>query len=75
MIVLAALVVYPFVVADYQRALMSDIFNSGIFAMSLDLLLGFTELITLGHAGFGGLMAYVVIVFGSLREPRGRHAV
>jgi branched-chain amino acid transport system permease protein len=63
---LAALIVYPLLVADYQRALVTELFIFGIFAMSLDLLLGFTGLMSLGHAGFFGLGAYVVIVLGTL---------
>jgi branched-chain amino acid transport system permease protein len=62
----AALVVYPLLVADYQRSLVTELFIFAIVAMSLDLLLGFTGLMSLGHAGFFGLGAYVVIVLGSL---------
>ncbi len=66
LLLLGALVLYPFLVADYQRALVTELFIFGIFAMSLDLLLGYTGLMSLGHAGFFGLGAYVVIVLGSL---------
>lgn len=66
LIVIAALVLYPFMVADYQRALVTELLIFGIFAMSLDLLLGFTGLMSLGHAGFFGLGAYVVIVMGAM---------
>jgi branched-chain amino acid transport system permease protein len=66
LLVIAALVLYPFMVADYQRALVTELFIFGIFAMSLDLLLGFTGLMSLGHAGFFGLGAYVVIVMGAM---------
>ena len=34
--------------------------------MSLDLILGFTGLMSLGHAAFFGLGAYAVAVLGSL---------
>jgi branched-chain amino acid transport system permease protein len=63
---LVALMIYPLFVADYQRTLVVELFIFGIFAMSLDLLLGFTGLMSLGHAGFFGLGAYVVIVLGAL---------
>jgi branched-chain amino acid transport system permease protein len=66
LIVLAALVVYPLFVADYQRQLVAELFIFAIFAMSLDLLLGYTGLMSLGHAGFFGIGAYVVIVLGTL---------
>ena len=50
---------------DYPRALVAEIFIFAIFAMSLDLLLGFTGLMSLGHAAFFGL--------GRLRGRRPRH--
>jgi len=59
-IVLAVLLILPFFLADYPRALVSEIFIFAIFAMSLDLLLGFTGLMSLGHAAFFGLGAYAV---------------
>jgi branched-chain amino acid transport system permease protein len=66
LIVLAALLILPFFLTDYPRALVSEIFIFAIFAMSLDLLLGFTGLMSLGHAAFFGLGAYVVAVLGTL---------
>ncbi len=62
--VLAALAVLPFLLGDYPRALVAEIFIFAIFAMSLDLLLGFTGLMSLGHAAFFGLGAYAVAVLG-----------
>jgi branched-chain amino acid transport system permease protein len=62
--VLMALIVLPFLIGDYPRALVSEIFIFAIFAMSLDLLLGFTGLMSLGHAAFFGLGAYAVAVLG-----------
>ena len=52
------LLALPFAVSDYSRALVAEIFIFAIFAMSLDLLLGFTGLMSLGHAAFFGLGAY-----------------
>jgi branched-chain amino acid transport system permease protein len=66
LVFVAALVVYPLLVSDYSRALVTELFIFGIFAMSLDLLLGYTGLMSLGHAAFFGLGAYVVIVLGTL---------
>ncbi len=66
LVAVAALTLYPFIVSDYQRALVTELFIFAIFAISLDLLLGYTGLMSLGHAGFFGLGAYVVIVLGSL---------
>src|SRR5712671_3568884 len=61
-----AMLVYPFLVADYPRALLAEIYIFAIFAMSLDLLLGFTGLMSLGHAAFFGLGAYAVAILGTL---------
>ncbi|HEX4111197.1 MAG TPA: ABC transporter permease [Stellaceae bacterium] len=66
LVVVAALIVYPLFVADYQRQLVTELFIFAIFAMSLDLLLGYTGLMSLGHAAFFGVGAYVVIVLGTL---------
>src|ERR1700688_4245148 len=63
-LVLLALLALPFLMTDYPRALISEIFIFAIFAMSLDLLLGFTGLMSLGHAAFFGLGAYAVAVSG-----------
>jgi branched-chain amino acid transport system permease protein len=64
LLVLVALIVLPFLLSDYPRALISEIFIFAIFAMSLDLLLGFTGLMSLGHAAFFGLGAYAVAILG-----------
>jgi branched-chain amino acid transport system permease protein len=63
--VLLALLGLPFLMTDYPRALVSEIFIFAILAMSLDLLLGFTGLMSLGHAAFFGLGAYAVAVLGA----------
>ncbi len=66
LLVLAAMLVYPFLVPDYSRALIAEIFIFAIFAMSLDVLVGYTGLMSLGHAAFFGLGAYSVAILGSL---------
>ena len=65
LLVLAGLLILPFLLSNYPRALVSEIFIFAIFAMSLDLLLGFTGLMSLGHAAFFGLGAYAVAVLGA----------
>ena len=66
LIALLALLALPFAISDYPRALVAEIFIFAIFAMSLDLLLGFTGLMSLGHAAFFGLGAYAVAVLGTM---------
>ncbi|HTH35947.1 MAG TPA: ABC transporter permease [Xanthobacteraceae bacterium] len=63
-LVLVVLIALPFALSDYPRALIAEIFIFAIFAMSLDLILGFTGLMSLGHAAFFGLGAYAVAVLG-----------
>jgi branched-chain amino acid transport system permease protein len=65
-LVLLALVALPFALSDYSRTLVAEILIFAIFAMSLDLLLGFTGLMSLGHAAFFGLGAYAVGVLGNM---------
>jgi branched-chain amino acid transport system permease protein len=64
-IVLAAMVVFPFLIPSYPRQLIAEIYIFAIFAMSLDLILGFTGLMSLGHAAFFGLGAYSVAILGA----------
>ena len=66
LLVVLAMLVFPFLVTDYPRALIAEIYIFAIFAMSLDLLLGFTGLMSLGHAAFFGLGAYSVAILGTL---------
>ncbi|MBI5120243.1 MAG: branched-chain amino acid ABC transporter permease [Rhodospirillales bacterium] len=55
--------IYPLVGDSYYIRLLTKIMALGIFAMSLDLLIGFTGLISLGHAAFFGVSAYTVVWF------------
>jgi len=64
-VALLTLLMLPFLMTDYPRALVSEIFIFAILAMSLDLLLGFTGLMSLGHAAFFGLGAYSVAILGA----------
>src|SRR6202047_1739714 len=65
LLVAMGMLAYPFLVTDYPRALVAEIYIFGIFAMSLDLLLGFTGLMSLGHAAFFGLGAYAVAILAA----------
>lgn len=59
---LAALLAFPIVASKFYLQLLSKIMILAIFAMSLDLLVGFTGLISLGHAVFFGLGAYTLLL-------------
>jgi branched-chain amino acid transport system permease protein len=60
--ILIVLLLLPLAMPEYPRALASEIFIFAIFAMSLDLIFGFTGLMSLGHAAFFGLGAYAVTI-------------
>jgi branched-chain amino acid transport system permease protein len=55
---LAVLVVWPFVTDSYIRGLMIQTLILAIFAMSLDLQLGYTGLPSLGHAAYFGAAGF-----------------
>lgn len=60
---------YPWIVRTYYRSLLTEVFIFAIFAMSLDLLLGYTGLPSFGHAAYFGLGAYAVAFLAS-SDPR-----
>ncbi|MGE4239823.1 branched-chain amino acid ABC transporter permease [Ramlibacter sp.] len=49
---------------DYASSLVAEVLVFAIFAMSLDLLVGYTGLMSFGHAAFFGLSAYAVVTLG-----------
>lgn len=65
---LAIAFVFPFVSSLYYKALAIELLAFAIFAMSLDLLLGYTGLPSFGHAAFFGLGAYVAAYLSSTNQ-------
>ena len=59
---LLLLVVLPLFAGKFYVELFAKIMIMAVFAMSLDLLVGFTGLVSLGHAAFFGLASYVVVL-------------
>jgi len=57
---LAALVLFPTVGTDFYAQMVARMMILAIYAMSLDLLLGVTGLVSLGHAAFFGLSGYAL---------------
>ena len=55
----AALLVWPFAVGEFYVNLVTQIFIAAIFAASLNLLVGYGGLPSLGHACFLGVAAYL----------------
>ena len=59
LVVLAvALAVFPLFAATYPVKLLQEIMIFGIFAMSLDLLMGYAGMVSFGHSAFFGIGAY-----------------
>jgi branched-chain amino acid transport system permease protein len=57
---LAALAVLPLFAEKFYIQLFTKILIMGIFAMSLDLLIGYTGLVSFGHAAYFGAAGYVL---------------
>ena len=57
------LVAVPPFLSSYPLTLLTQALIFAVFAMSLDLLLGFTGLPSLGHAAYFGVAAYIVAIF------------
>jgi len=58
----AALIAFPVLAERFYLQLVSKIMIMAIFAMSLNLLVGCTGLVSLGHAAFFGLGAYTLML-------------
>jgi len=64
-----ALALFPFVGTDFYVQSAARMMILAIFAMSLDLLLGVTGLVSLGHAAFFGLAGYALAFLTPAGEP------
>ena len=62
---LVLLLIVPLVLETYWVGLFTEILIFAILAMSLDILLGYTGLPSLGHAGIFGVAAYAVAVLST----------
>ncbi len=58
----AALAAFPLFGDEFYQELVMRLMIMGIFAMSLDLLIGFTGLVSFGHAAFFGLSGYMLAI-------------
>jgi branched-chain amino acid transport system permease protein len=58
-LLIVALLAWPFAVGEFYVNLVSQIFIAAIFAASLNLLVGYGGLPSLGHASFLGVSAYL----------------
>lgn len=68
--VVILLIFVPFVNPSYSMlVLLTQVFVFAVFAMSYDLLLGFTGIVSFGHAMFFGIGAYSTAIFLSHHDP------
>ena len=58
-VLLAAVLLFPLAAGNYPVKLLQEILIWGIFAMSLDLLMGYTGMVSFGHSAFFGVGGYV----------------
>lgn len=64
-----ALALFPLVATEFYAQMVARMMILGIFAMSLDLLLGVTGLVSLGHAAFFGLAGYALALLTPADAP------
>lgn len=62
LLALVILALFPLFGSGFYVGLMSRVLILAIFAMSLDLLIGFTGLVSFGHAAFFGVGAYALAI-------------
>ena len=57
-LILALLIVAPLVLPEFWRRLLTEILIWGLVAMSSDILIGYTGMVSFGHSAFFGLGMY-----------------
>jgi len=65
---LAFLALFPLAGATFYTELVTKVMILGIFALSLDLLVGYTGLVSFGHAAFYGIGAYTLALLAPKYE-------
>jgi branched-chain amino acid transport system permease protein len=64
-----AVAAFPWVAGNYPVKLLQEILIWGIFAMSLDLLMGYAGMVSFGHSAFFGIGGYVAAL--ALKQSAG----
>jgi branched-chain amino acid transport system permease protein len=68
LVAVAAVAAFPHVAGPYPVKLLQEILIWGIFAMSLDLLMGYAGMVSFGHSAFFGVGGYVAAL-ALARDP------
>jgi branched-chain amino acid transport system permease protein len=58
LVALVMLAALPWVLARHQLSILTDLLIFGLFALSLDLIIGYSGMVSFGHAAYFGLGAY-----------------
>ncbi|GAB6173899.1 branched-chain amino acid ABC transporter permease [Paradesulfitobacterium aromaticivorans] len=65
----SALAVFPWLAPAYPLSILTEILIFGLFAAGLNLLIGYTGLVSFGHAAFFGFGAYTAAIISSRLTP------
>src|SRR5271157_1817588 len=65
---LSLLALFPFAAATFYTELVTKVMILAIFALSLDLLVGYTGLVSFGHAAYFGVGAYTLALLAPKYE-------
>ncbi len=68
LLVVGLLALFPLVDSVFYTQLLTKVLIMAIFAMSLDLLVGYTGLVSFGHAAYFGLAGYALALMGPKYE-------
>ncbi|MGH8850686.1 MAG: branched-chain amino acid ABC transporter permease [Casimicrobiaceae bacterium] len=68
-VALILLLLFPLVAEKFYLQLVTKIMILSIFALSLDLLAGYTGLVSLGHAAYFGVAAYTFALIAPAADP------
>lgn len=69
LVILVLLAIIPYISESFIVKTLTEVLIFGIFAMSLDLLIGYTGLVSFGHAAFFGIGAYAAGYFALKISP------
>jgi branched-chain amino acid transport system permease protein len=71
----AAVIAFPFTDSAFYTELLTKAMILAIFALSLDLLVGYTGLVSFGHAAYFGIGAYATVLMAPKYDPASLWAV
>ena len=71
-VIMALMIVAPLVLPEFWRRFLTEILIWGLLAMSSDILIGYTGMISFGHSAFFGLGMYGAAAASRRRSCRRR---